>query len=166
MPLRPLRVLVVDDDADGAELLALLLRQSGCDARFACTAEEAGAAEGFAPDVLILDPELPGIDGYETARRLRGAPGRPVLVAVTGDATLEARSRAEGFDHHLPKPLAPEALIDLLRPYAAGRSRSGPASTPSRTPGLRFVPSGRAGPPVPFRWPLLASTRSPQPPSE
>jgi CheY-like chemotaxis protein len=125
----PLSVLVVDDDADGAESLAHLLRLSGHDARYACACEEAvEVAAVFAPDVLILDLGLPHIDGYETARRLRGlCADRPLLIALTGYQQLEGRSRAEGFDHHFLKPVPPGVLTELLRHYAEARGAAAAA---------------------------------------
>jgi CheY-like chemotaxis protein len=129
MPTHPLSVLVVDDDPDGAESLAQLLRLSGYDARFACTCEEAvEVAAAFAPDVLILDLALPHIDGYETAKRLRAlCAERPLLIALTGYQQLEGRSRAEGFDHHFLKPVPPGVLTELLRRYAEARGAAAAA---------------------------------------
>lgn len=129
MPSHPLSVLVVDDDPDGAESLAQLLRLSGYDARFACTCAEAvEVARRFAADAVILDLALPHIDGYETARRLCAVLGkRPLLVAVTGYHQLEGRSRAEGFDHHFLKPAAPHVLTALLRRYGEGLGLVGAA---------------------------------------
>jgi CheY-like chemotaxis protein len=123
MSTHPLSVLVVDDDPDGAESLAQLLHLSGYDARFACTCEEAlDLAAAFAPDVLILEPGLPCIDGYETAKRLCAlCAERPLLIALTGYQQLEGRSRAEGFDHHFLKPVQPGVLTELLRRYAQAR---------------------------------------------
>jgi two-component system CheB/CheR fusion protein len=123
MSSHPLSVLVVDDDPDGAESLAQLLRLSGYDARFACTCQEAvEVAAAFAPDVLILDLALPHIDGYETARRLCDLSSeKPLLIALTGHQQLEGRSRAEGFDHHFLKPVQPGVLTELLRRHAAAR---------------------------------------------
>lgn len=129
MPNYPLSVLVVDDDPDGAESLAHLLRLSGYDARFACTCEQAvEVARRFGADVVILDLALPHIDGYETARRLCAVLGkRPLLVAVTGFHQLEGRSRTEGFDHHFLKPAAPRVLTALLRRHAEGLGLVGAA---------------------------------------
>src|SRR6516164_5438912 len=86
-PGRPVRVLVVDDNKDAAESLYLLLEQLGCEAVVAHTGP-AGveAARAKPPDVVFLDIGLPGLDGYEIARRLRAEAWGPrtVLVAVTG----------------------------------------------------------------------------------
>jgi CheY-like chemotaxis protein len=129
MSPHPLAVLVVDDDPDGAESLAQLLRLSGHDARFACACEQAvELAAGFAADVVILDLALPHTDGYETAKQLCAVLGRrPLLVAVTGYAGLAARSLLEGFDHHFLKPVAPGVLTDLLCRFAERQGVAGAA---------------------------------------
>ena len=113
------RVLVVDDDADTADSLVLLLTLWGCRAAAAYDGRTAaGQALASRPDVVVLDLGLPGLDGYEVARRLRVAPGleKVRLIAVSGFGREEdrARSRAAGFDHHLLKPVEPEVLRDLL----------------------------------------------------
>jgi len=114
----PRRVLVVDDNVDAAMSLAELLRHRGHDVRTAFEGVGAVAeAERFDPDAVVLDIGLPGIDGYETARRLRRLPsGRHMMIiAVTGWGQEEdrRRSREAGFDHHLVKPAHPDA-IELL----------------------------------------------------
>ena len=125
------RVLVVDDNVDAAESLALLLRL--CGPRGPRGPRRAGrpleAAAEFRPDVVLLDIGLPGMDGYEVARRLRRTP-RPaaaVLVALTGWGQEEdrRRSREAGFDHHLVKPVDPDALNRVLADL-----RLGPAAAP------------------------------------
>jgi CheY-like chemotaxis protein len=113
------RVLVVDDDTDTADSLVVLLSLWGCRAAAAYDGRAAtGAALADRPDVVVLDLGLPGLDGYEVARRLRVAPGleKVRLIAVSGYGRDEdrARSRAAGFDHHLLKPVDPEVLRDLL----------------------------------------------------
>ncbi|HET6576512.1 MAG TPA: response regulator [Fimbriiglobus sp.] len=118
-----LRVLLVDDNVDGADSLAALVRLAGHDARVAHDGPGALAtAAAFRPQVVVLDIGLPGLSGYEVARRLRanldlsGA----VLVAVTGYGRDEDREQAReaGFDHHLVKPVDFAQLLDLLRPPA------------------------------------------------
>jgi two-component system CheB/CheR fusion protein len=68
-------------------------------------------------DVVILDLGLPGLDGYEVARRARAAGSKARLVAITGHGSEADRSRTReaGFDHHLVKPVAPEAVIELVK---------------------------------------------------
>ncbi len=121
------RVLVVDDNADAADSLALVLRLEGqevCVAHDGTKALELAAA--FRPEVVFLDLGMPGMDGYEVARRLRGQPGleQVVLVALTGWGQDEdrRRTREARFDHHLTKPADPEALRRLLSGPGGGRA--------------------------------------------
>jgi CheY-like chemotaxis protein len=116
---KPQRVLVVDDNADAAESIGVLLQLWGHEVRLAHGGEEAlQAASQFQPQVVLLDIGLPVLDGYEVARRLRRQPGGgdAVLVALTGYGQESDRHKAReaGFDHHLTKPVEPEALQDLL----------------------------------------------------
>ncbi len=121
-----LRVLVVEDNRDGADMLATLLKVFGHEARV-----EPDAVSGltalleFEPDVALLDIGLPGIDGHELARRIRRQPGfeRLPLVAISGWGREEDVRRAHdaGFDHHLTKPTPPEVLEQLLTTIAAER---------------------------------------------
>lgn len=117
-PPRRLRILVVDDNIDGAESLAMLLRLSGHETLTAHTGPEALAtARSFQPDLIFLDIGLPGMDGYEVATRLRTEERpRSVLVALTGWGSEEDRRRSKkvGFDHHLTKPVDSEELDKLL----------------------------------------------------
>ncbi len=113
------RVLVVDDNEDAAESLAVLLRLEGQEVRVAFNGPEAlELAAVFRPEVVFLDIGMPGMDGYEVARRLRALPqlGEVVLVAQTGWGQEEdrRRSREAGFDQHLVKPTDPAALRSLL----------------------------------------------------
>ena len=114
-----MRILVVDDNVDSAESLAVLLRLVGHEARTVFDGRQVlVAAEAYRPELVLLDIGLPGIDGYELARRLRLEPwaGQTKLVALTGYATEEDRRKAEaaGFDHHLVKPVEFETLCRLL----------------------------------------------------
>jgi signal transduction histidine kinase len=116
---RPRRVLVVDDNQDAAQSLACLLELEGHEVRTAHDGTAAlETARAFPPDVVLLDIGLPGLDGYQVARRLRELLGleQALLVAVTGYGQEEDRRRAEeaGFDHHLAKPVDLEALHELL----------------------------------------------------
>jgi CheY-like chemotaxis protein/two-component sensor histidine kinase len=119
-PDEGLKVLVVDDNVDAAETLALVLEMEGCRTRLVHDGLGAiPAAQDFAPDVVLLDIGLPGINGYEVATRLR-ADARfadTVLVAITGWGSEQDRRRAgeAGFDHHLTKPVDLEVLRPLLR---------------------------------------------------
>ncbi len=114
------RVLVVDDNVDAAVSLArVLARVFRQDVRVAHDGPSALAeAEGFRPEVVLLDIGMPGMDGFEVARRLRAAPGPPValLVALTGwgQESDRKRSKDAGFDRHLVKPIEPDELGPLL----------------------------------------------------
>ncbi len=115
-----LRVLLVDDNEDSCWLLSNVLAQHGYDVRTAC--EGVGALEivdEWLPDVAILDLGLPGMSGYELARRLRDRE-QPVLrlVALTGFGQREDRqkSAAAGFDAHLVKPPRIDAILAALEP--------------------------------------------------
>jgi PAS domain S-box-containing protein len=121
----PLRVLVVDDNADAADLLGELLQVRGHDVRVVGTAPDALVAlEQFPADVALLDIGLPGMDGYELARRIRerGAPN-PCLIAMTGYGRPSDRERAReaGFDDHLVKPVDPSLLNARIVALTAGR---------------------------------------------
>ncbi|HZZ93935.1 MAG TPA: ATP-binding protein [Usitatibacter sp.] len=116
--VEPRRILVVDDNRDAAESLSMLLHARGHDVRVAYDGLEAvGAAIAFQPDVVLLDIGLPKLYGYDAARRIRDARGDGVLlIAVTGWGQEEDRRRAKaaGFDHHLTKPVDPEAISRLI----------------------------------------------------
>jgi signal transduction histidine kinase/CheY-like chemotaxis protein len=113
------RVLVVDDNADAAESLAVLLRMSGHEVEVAYNGPTAlEAADSFRPEVVLLDIGLPELDGYEVARRLRENPRTQaaLLIAVSGygQDTDRDRSREAGFAHHLVKPIDFADLRALL----------------------------------------------------
>ncbi len=116
---RPCRVLVIEDLRDAADTLHDLLEYAGHQAEVAYTgAEGLEALTLFLPEVVLCDIGLPGMDGYDVARRIREMPeGRNVLlVALTGYGQPQDRdlARAAGFDHHLLKPVDPPVLFDLL----------------------------------------------------
>ena len=113
------RVLVVDDNADSAESLSLLLELMGHTVRTAHDGEQALAeAERFRPELILMDIGMPRMDGYEAARRLRQADWATgtVLVALTGWGSEEdrRRTRRTGFDFHLVKPVSAEAVDEIL----------------------------------------------------
>jgi len=120
---RSWRILVVDDNEDAAETLAAVLQMSGhttktCHSGLAAI-DEVGS---FAPEIVLLDIGLPGIDGYEVARRVRRMPGGAdlLLVAVTGwgGENDRKRTREAGFDGHLTKPVEFERLESVLAQLA------------------------------------------------
>jgi signal transduction histidine kinase/CheY-like chemotaxis protein len=122
-----LRILVVDDNRDTADSLAMLLRSSGSEVRTAYDGLEAlEVANDFRPDVGLLDIGLPKADGHEVARRLRMESWgkRMRLIAITGWSSEadRARSADAGFDHHLVKPLDPTLLAELLSSPDLARS--------------------------------------------
>jgi CheY-like chemotaxis protein len=111
--------MIVDDNVDAAAMLAALLDLAGHTTAVAHDGPAAlTLAPVFAPAVAFLDIGMPGMNGYEVARRLRALDGMPdlVLVALTGwgDAGDRARSKAAGFDHHLLKPTDLNAVHALL----------------------------------------------------
>lgn len=113
------RILVVDDNRDSADSLAMLLRLSGHETRTAHDGLEAvDAAAAFRPDVILLDLGMPNLNGYEACRRIRAqASGKDIMIiATTGWGQEQAReaSRAAGFDAHLVKPVNPAELARLL----------------------------------------------------
>ena len=115
----PRRILVVDDNIDAATTLDVLLRSLGHETRVAhdgMTALE--IAREFRPQVILLDIGMPGLDGYEVARRLRamnhGQTFRIVAITGWGHETDRKRSKEAGFDLHLVKPVDPSVLVSVL----------------------------------------------------
>jgi CheY-like chemotaxis protein len=115
----PLRILIADDDRDGAMTLSTLLELENYEVRTVHGGQEAlDAARDFKPDAMLLDIGMPKITGYEVARRLRQryGDGCPFLVAVTGwkQASDKILANLAGFDHHVPKPYHPSDILSLL----------------------------------------------------
>jgi CheY-like chemotaxis protein len=113
------RVLVVDDHADAADSLAMLLRMEGHEVRVARSGPAAvREVRADRPEVILLDLGMPGMDGFEVARQLRQSPGLTdiCLVALTGWGQEEdrRRTREAGFDDHFVKPVDPDDLRALL----------------------------------------------------
>ncbi len=122
------RVLVADDNRDGADIMALLLHQYGYDVSVAHNGPDALAtAARNKPEIVILDIGMPGMSGYDVAQRIRAEPwGREILlIALTGWGQEDDKRKAfdAGFDHHLIKPIDPDALEALM----ASASRTPPA---------------------------------------
>ncbi|WP_437933312.1 GAF domain-containing protein [Sorangium sp. So ce341] len=129
-PPAALRILVVDDSVDGAESLALLLRISGHETRAVHTGPDAlTATRELGADIVFLDIGLPGMNGYEVARRLRAERDLSglFLVALTGWGTEDDRRQAReaGFDHHLTKPVDAAEVKRLVARIAAARRQGG-----------------------------------------
>ena len=130
IPTTGRRVLIVDDNEDGAESLAMLLELGGHETHKAHDGLAAmEAAERLRPDALLLDIGLPKLNGYEVCSRIRKEPwGRDLLmVALTGWGQDEDRhrSREAGFDAHIVKPVDPGALLALLASSPAREVRAG-----------------------------------------
>ena len=124
MTTTSLRILVVDDNADAARMLQVLLRCEGHEARIAFDGPAAiGAATLFRPDVVLLDFTLPGMSGVEAAAELRCLPELSAcrLVAVTGHGEERLPSPSP-FDHHFQKPVDPAALLGYLARIEAART--------------------------------------------
>jgi CheY-like chemotaxis protein len=133
---RNLRVLIVEDNLDAAEMLELAVSHLGHATRLAHDGAAAiTAATQFTPDVIFLDIGLPVMNGYAVAQALREMPelDRVHIAAVTGWGQEEDRQRAReaGFDSHFTKPLAPSALEDLLATIAQP-IREGPRPVSTR----------------------------------
>jgi CheY-like chemotaxis protein/anti-sigma regulatory factor (Ser/Thr protein kinase) len=116
----PKRILVVDDNRDSVEGLERLLKRRGCSVAVAYDGPEAlEVAAQFCPEVVLLDIGLPGMDGYDVARRLRAQPEEnpPLIVAISGYGQESDRRRAldAGFDLHLIKPIDFHYLKELLK---------------------------------------------------
>lgn len=129
-----LRILLVDDNEDASASMAELLALYGYDVRTAGDGMQAlAAAAQFAPQLVLSDIGLPGMNGYELAPALRRQAGaRPmVLAAVTGygQASDRARAMSAGFDHHLIKPLGADALLRFINEQVAHTQASPHAST-------------------------------------
>ena len=125
------RILVVEDNPDGLESLVALLELLG----YAAAAAQDGpaalsVAAGFAPELVLLDLGLPGMDGYDVVRALRAEPRHAgvILVALTGWGAEQDRARTAqaGFDHHLTKPVDPDQLEAFLESVFAGQPERRP----------------------------------------
>ena len=122
--LHGVRVLVVDDDADGLELARVILARAGADVR-ACgsSASARDVLAGWPADVLVVDIEMPGEDGYAFVQSLRDCGASAPVIALTAYGRAEDRRRAlaSGFTMHLTKPVDPAALTSVVAAVAPGR---------------------------------------------
>ena len=124
----PIRVLIVEDNADSAEALMMLLRMLGNEVEVAADgAAGLQVAAATRPEVVLLDIGLPEMNGYEVARRIRLEPWgeRMALVALTGWGQDEDKRRSQeaGFDHHLVKPVDPSLLVPLFETLRAQKQK-------------------------------------------
>jgi CheY-like chemotaxis protein len=118
-PARPLAILCAEDNPYGRVILNTILTELGHRADFVNSGEDALAAVTRGYDLVLMDVALPGIDGFEAARRIRalpGAAGRTPVVGISGasDASDEQRSRAAGVDFYLRKPVSPSAVSEAI----------------------------------------------------
>jgi len=125
--MRSRRILVVEDNADAREMLRTQLALAGHEVREAADGQTAlGLVTTHCPDIVLVDIGLPGMDGYEIARRVRASDaGKSVLlVALTGYGQAEDRRKAlaAGFDVHLTKPVSPERLAAVINQPASSSS--------------------------------------------
>lgn len=123
------KILVADDNRDAADSLAVLLDWLGYEV-VACYDGAAAVqmARTFNPDLVILDINMPVMDGYEAAKSLRRANGdRLMLAAITGAPSWETgeKARAVGFDAHFGKPMDGRDIENLLQRLGAGTSHTG-----------------------------------------
>jgi two-component system, sensor histidine kinase len=122
------RVLIVDEDFDSAEILSVVLTQEGFDVQVALEASAAlTIIDDFVPDVAIVDIGLPGVNGYELAAALRAKPELSAcrFIAVSGyvaDRMSELSAKA-GFEAHLTKPIRHNDLLRILRDAAPNQAR-------------------------------------------
>lgn len=148
------RILVIEDHPTNLELMSYLLRAWGHEVDTAGDGLQGlDRARAQPPDLVVCDIGLPGMDGYEVARRLKAAPAtaRVPLVAVTAYAMVGDQEKAlrAGFDAHVPKPIEPVALMAALAPFL-----SAPGTVPSPAPAQDTSPA-------PARLP--AHLRAPRP---
>jgi signal transduction histidine kinase/ActR/RegA family two-component response regulator len=131
------RILVIEDNADAREMLRIALTMAGHEVHEAADGETGVAMAGrVVPDILLVDVGLPGLDGYEVARRVRaGAAANASLIALTGYGQSEDRQRAleAGYDAHLVKPVVPEQLAQVIA-ESPGQPPAGEPRTSARAP--------------------------------
>lgn len=108
-----MRIMIIDDDPAGTEILELLLSPTKAVIRHTCNGESGIAlAREFNPDIILLDYMLPGIDGLQTTRGLRKLTGAPIMIlSVLDDPLTLARVLNEGADDYLIKPVSREVLL-------------------------------------------------------
>jgi two-component system, chemotaxis family, CheB/CheR fusion protein len=118
------RILVIDDNRDAANAMAMLVEEMGGEARVAFGGESAlEMLQEYKPDVILLDIGMRGLDGYETCQRIRRVLGnRVLLVALTGFGQEQDKGKARraGFDAHLTKPADGAALAGIFADYVSG----------------------------------------------
>lgn len=126
---RRLRILIADDERDQVITLAALMIDDGHEVREVYRGSEiVRMVREFDPDVALIDISMPGMNGYDAAREIRQEFGkvRPMLIAITGWKQSSDRilARLAGFDHHMPKPFDPKALLQLIAVLSTGSAAS------------------------------------------
>lgn len=121
-------ILMVDDNPGNVKLLSFILTKLGYDVRVAVDASQAlGILEDFRPRLILMDLQLPGMDGLELTRRLKANPAyrEIVIVAVTASAMKgdEQRARDAGCDGYITKPIETRVLPELVEQYLALQAR-------------------------------------------
>ncbi len=130
--LEGLRVLVIDDNADAADVIGLLVEDMGGTVRVVKDgASGLAALPDFRPEVVLLDIGMPGMDGYETCRRMRATGSRIGIVAITGWGQEHDKRLAveAGFDAHITKPADPTKIRDVIREVHRAASPQGESDT-------------------------------------
>ncbi|HEV8241642.1 MAG TPA: response regulator [Thermoanaerobaculia bacterium] len=125
-------ILVVDDNAQNLKLARVMLRAEGYDVRTAVDAEEAlELLAGYTPELILMDIQLPGMDGLELTRRLKADPARReiLVIALTAYAMKgdHERALAAGCDGYLAKPIDTEALSSMVGAMLSGRRLGAPS---------------------------------------
>lgn len=131
-----MRILIIDDDPAGTDILEMLLAPSNAVIRRACNGESGVMiAEEFTPDIILLDYMLPGLDGLQTTRVLRKSTNAPILIlSVLDDPVVLAKVLNQGADDYLVKPVSREILFahinNLLRRAEIPHKKSQPLFVP------------------------------------
>jgi two-component system cell cycle response regulator DivK len=125
-------ILIVDDNPANLKLARVLLTGEGFDVRTAADAREAlSVLEGFRPRMILMDLQLPGMDGFELTRRLKASPAHRevIILALTAYAMKgdEEKARAAGCDGYISKPIDTRTLPLVVADYLAGRRAPGSA---------------------------------------
>lgn len=126
---RPFRVMVADDGKNAADIMGMFLKMEGYDVLVVYSGEEAvGMAGEFAPQVILMDISMPGMDGLEATRKIREeqAGPSPVIIALSGYDAADTRRRCEeaGMQRLVPKPVSPADLRLLLEEVTSGLKTS------------------------------------------
>ncbi|MBU9421760.1 response regulator [Burkholderia gladioli] len=124
---RPVKVMVIDDYPDSAVVVSLYLSMQGFEARYVTAPDAAqGEASRYCPDIVLVDINMPGMDGFDVASAIRATnvTREAVLIAHTSDEwrSIEARALAVGFDGYFRKATSPQELAPFLSAYIADRT--------------------------------------------